>query len=479
MDESEAAINQHERILMEAFTHLSNGVGSESRIRLISKERVETCIRRDLLTFHSVEMRGLVVSVSRTIAGAAEADLVIHMPDFSAGTLGLLRNLLETGTHPGPVSQEDVLTVREAAGCLGVDLGQLEQGGVVFSRPGQVQAPLISSTISVKQEMFQQEEEEPVMSDFTVQEPADTSYVCRVCKTSCRSAKDLKSHYVLHYKKDLTQWIDNSMTKCLECNKTFSRSNKILLHVGLEHGKLDEILAREEGTEGGRGTPSDPRPARLKTKSRQAPQQRNLISSYLQQTPSSIEIKPSRASTPDAPLSLTMDPPSVPETVTLEVSSQPGPSTPSEERERTPRSGSLCNYSLQCELCQFKAKQDYQLEEHMCVKHFSRELGEAVRQFISPNMSCIKCGDEFKHKKRIEVHLGCKHGLINEVLRQKNLMVLPSSVNINYSAKKQKKLKMIKQEKVESNEPVSHEEIKRQLLMDTESEGEGIEKDVN
>ena len=135
-----------------------------------------------------------------------------------------------------------------------------------------------------------------------------------------------------------------------------------------------------------------------------------------------------------------------------------------------------CNYSLKCEKCKLEVKSDHQLEEHMC-RHFMEELEVLVDQFIDSaadpvGFTCKKCGDFFKQKKRIILHLGCKHGLINQVLRKKNLMVLPSSVNTTYSAAKQKKLRKIKKEKVEheDSESVVQVDAKKNLLMDTQSE---------
>ena len=43
-------------------------------------------------------------------------------------------------------------------------------------------------------------------------------------------------------------------------------------------------------------------------------------------------------------------------------------------------------------------------------------------------------------------HLG-PHGIINDILRKKNLKVLPSPINVKYSNKKQRTLEKIKEEK--------------------------------
>ena len=142
--------------------------------------------------------------------------------------------------------------------------------------------------------------------------------------------------------------------------------------------------------------------------------------------------------------------------VVMSAGNHPSSSVEESNRKKT---GLDCNYSLVCELCGVATKSDSQLEDHMS-SHFMPELQAMARRFISPDLSCQKCGDVFKVKKRLILHLGKKHGIINEVLKKKNLRVLPSSVNASYSAAKQKKLRKIKMEKVE------HQEDIRKLLMD-------------
>ena len=142
--------------------------------------------------------------------------------------------------------------------------------------------------------------------------------------------------------------------------------------------------------------------------------------------------------------------------VVMSAGNHPSSSVEESNRKKT---GLGCNYSLVCDLCGVATKSDSQLEDHMA-SHFMPELQAMARRFISPDLSCRKCGDVFKTNRGLILHLGKKHGIINEVLKKKNLRVLPSSVNARYSAKKQKQLEKIKLEKVE------HQEDIRKLVMD-------------
>jgi len=463
----------HKFVLMEAYQNLLNGsmAGSDIKIRLISKERAETCFRRDLLTFHSKEMREVIVSLSRTISGASDSDLVIHLPDFSVLTLTKLRTLLETGSEPGPTSDGDIQELREAAACLGVQL-KLQQ------ERGKAPAPVIFSTVSVKEEnifqdetggadlQYSEETRETSESDLpAVPEVASQSqFNCRKCNKSNKSMSFLMSHYILkHYKKELGKWIQGN--RCLECNKTFDNRRRLLLHVGIEHQKFEDIMARDDlsilywnGEDGVEGPTAPPTKPSFEKRSPQKITQPSVCS------PTASVCGPA--------LALTMDPPSIPSTSAAEDENPTldlGVEPPASSARRT---GTSCNYSQVCELadCRFKAKNDMLLEEHMCVRHFSEELQAKAEPFITADLSCQKCGGAFKIKKKLILHLGCKHGLINEVLKEKNLMVLPLSVNTKYSAAKQKQLWQIKIERVELEADGSHEDIRKKLLMDAEEE---------
>jgi hypothetical protein len=63
------------------------------------------------------------------------------------------------------------------------------------------------------------------------------------------------------------------------------------------------------------------------------------------------------------------------------------------------------------------------------------------------------------------IHIGSKHGKVNEILRQKNLPVLPAPVVNTYTSAFQKKLVQLKEEKKKSNmdsEPFGN--IRRELV---------------
>ena len=379
---------------------------NDSVIRLVSEERVETRYRRDLLTFYSRSMREMILSRSKTVSGAAPTDLVIFMPDCSVGTLVRLRNLLETGSHPGFSSEEEVRQLLDAADTLGVKLNQLQVGGMTFSEVLKVESlPVITSTVSIKQEM-----------------------VDRRLARGGRAAgqKDRR---------------DEGAGRAAGHQDRYEK----------EGGRAAGQQNRHE--EGG-GQPSTLHAADARTEEQTIPT-----------VPTPSPTSPAAAGTALALTNTRREPENSPEhvDVTLELDSQPAPSPRAARSRRKSGTVSVCNYSRVCELCQFYAKSDYQLEDHMC-GHFMEDIQALAEDFITSDLTCGKCGDQFKLKKRLVAHLGRKHGLINEVLRKKHLKVLPSSVNENYSAAKQKRLKEIKIEKIEN----ADDDIRRKLEMDLE-----------
>lgn len=381
---------------------------NDSVIRLVSEERVETRYRRDLLTFYSRSMREMILSRSKTVSGAAPTDLVIFMPDCSVGTLVRLRNLLETGSHPGFSSEEEVRQLLDAADTLGVKLDQLQVGGMTFSEVLKVESlPVITSTVSIKQEM-----------------------VDRRLARGGRAAgqKDRR---------------DEGAGRAAGHQDRYEK----------EGGRA---AGQQNRHEKGGGQPSTLHAADARTEEQTIP----TVPTPSPTSPgTSPGTSPAAAGTALALTNTRREPENSPEQVdvTLELDSQPARS------RRKSGTVSVCNYSRVCELCQFYAKSDYQLEDHMC-GHFMEDIQALAEDFITSDLTCGKCGDQFKLKKRLVAHLGRKHGLINEVLRKKHLKVLPSSVNENYSAAKQKRLKEIKIEKIEN----ADDDIRRKLEMDLE-----------
>ena len=100
---------------------------------------------------------------------------------------------------------------------------------------------------------------------------------------------------------------------------------------------------------------------------------------------------------------------------------------------------SACNYSLKCELCQNESKTLTQLQNHVSI-HFKKEL-ETKHSALMDGLNCSLCGKVFKAKSLLLAHIGCKHGKINDVLKEQNYRVLPCPINTPCTTETQANLK--------------------------------------
>ena len=78
-----------------------------------------------------------------------------------------------------------------------------------------------------------------------------------------------------------------------------------------------------------------------------------------------------------------------------------------------------------------------QLEQHCC-RHFMKELAEQFSSLMD-DLRCALCNTVFKQKHKLLLHIGCKHGKINDILKKKGFAVLPAPVlsTTNHAMQKQ------------------------------------------
>ena len=80
-----------------------------------------------------------------------------------------------------------------------------------------------------------------------------------------------------------------------------------------------------------------------------------------------------------------------------------------------------------------------------------KELQEQYGNLID-GLKCTICNNVFKQKHSLLLHIGCKHGKVNDILKQKGLAALPCPVNATSNSAMQKQLIQIKKEKMEMTE---------------------------
>jgi len=306
---------------------------------------------------------------------------------------------------------------------------------------------------------------------------------CGICpQKSFKTVNQLYSHYIgTHFKTEIASFIDDGA--CKECGKSFDLKGKVELHVGIKHGKIIDMLKSQNlWSEGGADETSRSSPIMKAVSANKSTVTKKTnkrdISTKKKQTHNF------KKQEHDVDVVTTTSPVSASEKANDSNSGSKRPNSlvqlqedqankmqsPSPKKIRK-TSDDNCNYELKCEVCLKEFKFFNQLETHM-VKHFSKEVEEKVMDFMNGNNECKLCGDSFKHKGHLISHLGCKHGYINDVLREKNFSVLPCAVNNKYSASKQKTLARIKKEREEKNSEgnPSTDELRRELMMEDDKD---------
>ena len=250
--------------------------------------------------------------------------------------------------------------------------------------------------------------------------------------------------------------------KCLICQKTFANSGRLLLHIGVQHDKINEIL-KSKGL-------------------RVLPPFMTTVSSPDSAAVSKTEPMTSQANEPTRPelsvntkLQVNFEPApaaivSNASTINPSTIPVPGPTNPTpplptpasltrpsaQTQENSQQDASTCNYDLECEVCSQKQRSIQLLEQHCC-RHFMKELQEQYVALMD-GLRCTLCNNVFKQKHSLLLHIGCKHGKVNDILKQKGFAALPCPVNATSNAAMQKQLIQIKKEKMET---VKDEEVEQ------------------
>lgn len=131
------------------------------------------------------------------------------------------------------------------------------------------------------------------------------------------------------------------------------------------------------------------------------------------------------------------------------------------------------NCDLKCEVCGQDQKSESLLEQHCC-RHFMKELKDQYASLMDGG-KCNICGNSFKQQHSLLLHIGCKHGKINEVLNQKGFASLPCPVTNSHNAAMQRQLIKIKKERQESMEEDNMDTEEATIKPPSEQEGDAIE----
>jgi len=272
-------------------------------------------------------------------------------------------------------------------------------------------------------------------------------YPCEKCPKSFESLLMLRYHYCQHFRSILSKRNSNLIDgdKCLECSKVFPNSGKLLLHIGVQHSKIDSILDAK-GIGGASRSSLGPGSVRLKQEADKTEESINVGLANdgvaLNTFKTGIVSDPKHS----APVATGSDVKSADKELLLK---SPDKSAASRDvaKDKSKELSSECNYELSCQVCNQSMKSLSLLEQHCC-RHFMKELQDQFGGLID-GMKCTVCNSIFKQKGSLLLHIGCRHGKINDILRQKGFAALPCPVTSASGSTMQKQLIQIKKERID------------------------------
>ena len=489
--------DEHVAVLEAAFKLMSS---SPSQVVITGRGSKKVSLPRDVLVLFSPLVRSLLADLP---CHAHISAPLLSLPDVSASSLLKLQDILSLGHCQDSLSLKQTKELLDACQLLGLDIKKLHIGqerteghtsdvtvnlDSVDTRERDISAIIqqrrtegnqIILTKSFKKQTKPSsvgftESKEPmvvvkkenvfagdeVQSQGFVQEKMETEqpaappppspsrekYQCEKCKKVQETALLLKYHYCSHYmdvlRKRFDGHEDSKKNICFICKKTHPNNRRLLLHIGVNHDKINDVLKLK----GFKQLPPAPEKAGdTKKSSRGGGTVADKRSFDIR---SMMDVKTATASTPPPGPS----PPAPTLTPSL-TSPSPRADSPAavKPREKNPLV-SECNFSLECQVCKQKLDSFHALEQHCC-RHFMKEMAEQFSG-IMEGLKCGICNLAFKQKHSLLLHIGCKHGKINDILKQKGYIVLPAPMvnNSNGAHQMQIRLLEIKKEKAEDNQ---------------------------
>jgi len=367
-----------------------------------------------------------------------------------------------TSIPPSSTTQEEVSSVNTQSNV------QIKKEAHAIEEPME-QVPNLSQANSI------------ITSSMTT-DTEDLKNQCEKCKKAFASMTLLRYHYCSHFRGILKKKFANLFhdNKCLECAKTFPNHGRLLLHIGVQHDKINEILKSKGIAElppysatatahGGLDPPSEAETAKQDVETA-GDDMENLDDQT--SIPSTRDVKnvplfsalsaKSDANRPtlldnatnqiltssNSPMSTNSMSALNDSTNSTSSNSALAPPNPNTSIDKNNDSNAECNYELECQVCDQKLKTISLLEQHCC-RHFMKDLQDQYSSLMD-GLKCNICYNSFKQKHSLLLHIGCKHGKINDILRQKNYAALPCPVTNTTSAAMQKQLVQIKKERMES-----------------------------
>ena len=238
---------------------------------------------------------------------------------------------------------------------------------------------------------------QPSVTPTMTGDTEDLKNQCEKCRKAFASLTLLRYHYCSHFRSILKKKFANLFddNKCLECLKTFANPGRLLLHIGVQHDKINDILkskgitqlppfsatAAAEEASGNAGntqqshTVSKDSKKPYETQSNDATPFRDIKNIPLISSPSetSDNLTIENVRYPSSSTEATPEPSNVSSNETSYSAISNASSVTPSASDKNNDSTTECNYELECQVCDQKLKTISLLEQHCC-RHFMKDL---------------------------------------------------------------------------------------------------------
>ena len=224
----------------------------------------------------------------------------------------------------------------------------------------------------------------------TISYRKSSDHECYLCHNQFSSQCLLKSHLSrYHFKEELNKFVDEEQLQCKICHSEFTRVSNLLIHVGIVHKKLDEVMPQTTKTSELTGNEQslDQLDLDLELSSDDEPEDSEISQGDV----ANIEEEKEEGEDDDEDKEKPKDKVSMKKVIS-----------------NTKNSDNKCN------LCQKTFSVEFNLKSHQAHRHFKEELNKFLDE---KQLQCNICYSTFKNVYILRTHVGIIHKKVDEFMK--------------------------------------------------------------
>merc|ERR1712142_51656 len=368
----------------------------------------------------------------------------IILPDFTLITFSNLVALLSKGYSKQCNDEQEVQNMLDISEVLGIDLDSLYLGAKKdginlfeikqeysktdvstdhrLRRSSEILGGKIKDIVSKKEPKENRPEKSSETSEIPSANPQieENAYIaiapdldCKICGKVCLSISLLGYHYCKHFSKDINGLLakENIIegNSCLKCKQKFFDKHTLLCHVGVKHKYINLILQQK-------GLP-ELLLSQIRKKSKS--KAKNEVLLKFDQTEGAKIESPENLQKEKIDVNLKIKT-EVPDGLDLSVPNNLESSGVEYDMEGVELEG------VKCFSCGRVYTKISTLRQHLC-NHLREDIKAKCVDIMLDNNTCGLCKESLSHAQGLLLHLGTRHGILEQVLDEKGL---PKFANI-------------------------------------------------